>query len=194
MSLDWGGLAARNPSAGPGRCDTGLQAATEPTLADMTTKGRQLLDPPNNPKKPGFFLQIEGASIDKRDHAAQPCEQIGETVDFDEAVKVALDFAREDGNTLVIVTADHGHTSQIVEVDATPAGASSILITDEGAPMKITYGTASIDPATGFPVGSQEHTGTQLRVAAYGPQAANVVGLIDQTELFTIMARALDVD
>src|SRR5262245_11842575 len=123
MSLDWGGLAARNPSSGPGRCSTGLQAATEPTLADMTKKALQLLDPPKNQKKPGFFLQIEGASIDKRDHAAQPCEQIGETVDFDEAVKVAMDFARKDGNTLVIVTADHGHTSQIVEVGATPAGA-----------------------------------------------------------------------
>jgi len=194
MSLDWGGLAARNPSVGPGRCDTGLQAATEPTLADMTQKALQLLDPPNNVRKPGFFLQVEGASIDKRDHAAQPCEQIGETVDFDEAVKVALDFARKDGNTLVIVTADHGHTSQIVEVGATPAGASSILVTDEGAQMKVTYGTASINPATGFPAGSQEHTGTQIRVAAYGPQAANVVGLIDQTELFRIMGRALSVD
>jgi alkaline phosphatase/streptomycin-6-phosphatase len=194
MSLDWGGLAARNPSAGPGRCDTGLQPATEPTLADMTQKALQLLDPPNNRRKPGFFLQVEGASIDKRDHAAQPCEQIGETIDFDAAVKVALDFARKEGNTLVIVTADHAHTSQIVEVGATPAGASSILVTDEGGQMKVTYGTAAINPATGFPAGSQEHTGTQLRVAALGPQAANVVGLIDQTELFEIMARALNVD
>ena len=194
MSLDWGGLAARNPSAGPGRCQTGIQSATEPTLADMTSKALELLDPPNNVRKPGFFLQVEGASIDKRDHAAQPCEQIGETVDFDEAVRVALEFARKDGNTLVIVTGDHGHTSQIVEVGATPAGASSILVTDEGAQMKVTYGTASINPATGFPAGSQEHTGTQIRVGAYGPQAANIVGLIDQTEVFRIMARALDVD
>ena len=165
MSLDWGGLAARNPSAGPGRCTTGLQPATEPTLADMTRKALQLLHPPNNARKPGFFLQVEGASIDKRDHAAQPCEQIGETVDFDEAVEVAMDFARKDGNTLVIITGDHGHTSQIVEVGATPAGASSVLVTDEGAQMKVTYGTASINPTTGFPAGSQEHTGTQIRVA-----------------------------
>ena len=194
MSLDWGGLAARNPSAGPGRCQTGLQSGTEPTLEDMTRKALQLLDPPNNVRKPGFFLQVESASIDKRSHAAQPCEQIGETVDFDAAVKAALDFARKDGNTLVIITGDHGHAGQIVEVDATPAGASSILVTDEGAQMKVTYGTSAINPATGFPAGSQEHTGTQVRVAAYGPQAANVVGLIDQTDVFRIMARALDVD
>ena len=63
----------------------------------------------------GLLLQVESASIDKRDHAADACGQIGETVVFDEAVKKAIDFAKKDGNTLVIATADHGHTSQIVE-------------------------------------------------------------------------------
>ncbi len=189
MSLDWGGLAATNPPSGPGRCETGLQSATEPTLADMTTKALQLLDARLRGSQPGFFLQVEGASIDKRDHAAQPCEQIGETVDFDAAVRVALDFAKKNKNTLVIVTADHAHTSQIVEATANPAGASSILTTNEGSPMMVTYGTTAGDPR----LVSQEHTGTQLRVAAQGPQAANVVGLIDQTELFQIMARALGV-
>ena len=193
MSLDWGGLAAKNPPAGPGRCQTGLQPATEPTLAEMSRKAIELLDARSRRGngRPGFFLQIEGSSIDKRSHAAQPCEQIGETVDFDAAVRVALDFAKRERDTLVIVTGDHGHPGDIVEADATPAGASSILVTDEGAQLMYTYGTASIIPATGFPTGSQEHTGTQIRVAAQGPQAANVVGLIDQTELFEIMARAL---
>ncbi len=196
MSLDWGGLAAKKPPAGPGRCQTGLKPGTEPTLADMTRKALELLDArvrgPGS-DQPGFFLQVEGASIDKRAHAAQPCEQIGESVDFDRAVRLALDFAGKNKNTLVIVTGDHAHTGQIVETDATPAGASSILVTNEGAQMMVTYGTASIDPATGLPAGSQEHTGAQIRVAALGPQAANVVGLIDQTELFTIMKRALQV-
>ena len=191
MSLDWGGLAATNPPSGPGRCSTGLQSATEPTLAEMTTKALSFLTTGARPGlgSPGFFLQVEGASIDKRDHAAQPCEQIGETVDFDAAVRVALDFAKANKETLVVVTADHAHTSQIVEADATPAGASSILTTNEGSPMMVTYGTAAGDPR----VVSQEHTGTQIRVAAQGPQAANVVGLIDQTELFEIMVRALGV-
>ncbi len=77
----------------------------------MTDKAIKMLDNPN-----GFFLQVEGASIDKQDHAADACGQIGETVDFDEAVQAALAFAKADGNTSVFVTADHGHTSQIVEV------------------------------------------------------------------------------
>ncbi len=42
-----------------------------------------------------FFLQVEGASIDKQDHAANPCGQIGETVDLDEAVQRALEFAKK---------------------------------------------------------------------------------------------------
>ena len=81
-----------------------------PTLAAMTDKAISLLS--KNEK--GFFLQVEGASIDKQDHAANPCGQIGETVDLDEAVQKALAFAKQDGNTLVIVTADHAHSSQIV--------------------------------------------------------------------------------
>lgn len=192
LSLDWGGLAATNPPAGPGRCQSGLQPATEPTLAEMTSKAIELLDAKragSGKGHPGFFLQVEGASIDKRNHAAQPCEQIGETVDFDAAVRVVLDFARHNKDTLVVVTGDHGHTSQIVEADATPAGASSVLLTDEGSQMMVTYGTAAGDPRAV----SQEHTGTQIRVAAQGPQAANVVGLIDQTDLFEIMVRALGI-
>jgi alkaline phosphatase len=194
MSLDWDGLAAKNPPAGPGRCTTGLQVATEPTLADMTAKALELLDArvrQSGRARPGFFLQVEGASIDKRSHAAQPCQQIGETVDFDAAVRVALDFAKQHKGTLVIVTGDHGQSGQIVEPSATPAGASSILITNEGARLMYTYGTSSINPTTGLPTGSQQHSGTQIRVAAQGPQAANVVGLIDQTKLFEIMSRAL---
>lgn len=77
----------------------------------MTGKAMELLS--SNEK--GFFLQVEGASIDKQDHAANACGQIGETVDLDEAVQVVLDFARKDGETLLIVTADHAHSSQIIE-------------------------------------------------------------------------------
>lgn len=184
MALEWGGLAATNPPAGPGRCTTGLRPADQPSLAQMTTKAIELLHGGR-----GFFLQVESASIDKRAHASQPCEQIGETVSFDAAVRVVLDFARRNPDTLVIVTGDHAHTGQIVEADATPAGASSILVTDEGEPMMVTYGTTGGDPR----LVSQEHTGAQIRVAARGPQAANVVGLIDQTDLYFVMARALGV-
>ncbi|BEN05508.1 alkaline phosphatase [Serratia marcescens] len=157
------------------------RTAATPTLAAMTDKAIALLkDNPN-----GFFLQVEGASIDKQDHAANPCGQIGETVDLDEAVQKALAFARADGNTLVIVTADHAHSSQIVAADAKAPGLTQILTTKDGAPMTLSYGNSEEE--------SQGHTGTQLRVAAYGPHAANVVGLTDQTDLFFTMRDAMGI-
>jgi alkaline phosphatase len=48
-----------------------------------------------------------------------------------------------------------------------------------------------VNYATNLDGRSQSHTGTQVRIAAQGPQAANVVGVTDQTDLFTTMARAL---
>ena len=155
------------------------------SLESLTTKAISLLKTKSSAKK-GFFLQVEGASIDKRDHSADACGQIGETIDFDEAVKVALDFAKKDKNTLVIVTADHAHSSQIVD-STPPTSLSTALTTKDGTVMKISYGTASAG-------NSQQHTGTQLRVAAYGPQAANFVGLTDQTDTFYTMSRALHLD
>ena len=158
------------------------RASTQPTLADMTTKAISLLDTRRGSK--GFFLQVEGASIDKQDHAANACGQIGETVDLDEAVKAALAFAKKDGNTSVFVTADHAHTSQIVEAGSVTPGITVNLLTADNAPMTINYATA----AKGA---SMQHTGTQLRVAGYGPGAANIVGLTDQTDLNTTIRRAL---
>ncbi|HBK4768693.1 TPA: alkaline phosphatase [Serratia liquefaciens] len=155
------------------------RTADMPTLAVMTEKAIDLLKTNKN----GFFLQVEGASIDKQDHAANPCGQFGETVDLDEAVQKALEFARADSNTLVIVTADHAHSSQIIAADAKAPGLTQMLTTKDGAPMTISYGNSEED--------SQGHTGTQLRVAAYGPHAANVVGLTDQTDLFYTMRDAM---
>lgn len=155
------------------------RTATMPTLAAMTGKGITLLK--DRPR--GFFLQIEGASIDKEDHNANPCGQIGETVDLDEAVQVALEFARQDAHTLVIVTADHAHASQIVSNDTRAPGLTAALNTRDGTVMTVNYGTAE--------EGSQGHTGTQLRVAAFGPRAVNVSGLLDQTDLHYIIRDAL---
>jgi alkaline phosphatase len=151
---------------------------TQPTLAEMTDKAIDLLE-----NKDGFFLQVEGASIDKQDHAADACGQIGETVDLDEAVQVALAYAKKHGDTSVFVTADHAHTSQIIEVGSDSPGRTVTLTTADDAPMTVNYGTS-----TGS---SQQHTGAQLRVAGYGPGAANIVGLTDNTDLFFTIRNAL---
>ena len=78
----------------------------EPRLADMTQKALQLLTATSAPSK-GFFLQVEGALIDKRSHANDAAQVLDEIKAFDDAVAIAYEFARQDGNTLVVVTADH---------------------------------------------------------------------------------------
>ncbi len=155
----------------------------ELSLSSLTDKAISLLDTDDSE---GFFLQVEGASIDKQDHAANACGQIGETIDLDEAVQSALEYAEADGNTLVIVTADHAHSSQIVD-NTPPTALSTALVTADGTTMKVSYGTAELG-------GSQQHTGSQVRIAAYGPGAANVSGLTDQTDTFFTMAQALQLD
>jgi alkaline phosphatase len=184
LDLEWVGPAARKGGTEPKRCKTNDdRSAAQPHLSDMAAKAIDLLDAKSAAKPKGFFLQIEGASIDKQDHAANVCGQIGETVEFDRAVKVALDYQREHPDTLVVVSADHGHTSQIVEAGSTTTGLTVSLRTADGAPMTISYATAKGE--------SQQHTGTQVRIAAVGPQAANVLGITDQTDLFHTMSRAL---
>lgn len=199
MSLEWNGLiAAPSPGSGlPGgqTCAENQRPANEPSLAAMTAKAIELLRDDNGPwngRSRGFFLQVEGASIDKQDHVEAPCQQIGETVAFDRAIKVGLDFARHHPDTLIIVTADHAHTSQIVPVpsatDVTRPGSLSTLLTNvDKSLMTVNYGTRQHGT-------SQDHTGSEVRIVAQGPQAANVVGVTDQTDLFHTIARALGLE
>ncbi|MBN3523133.1 alkaline phosphatase [Paenibacillus apiarius] len=77
--------------------------AETPSLADMTSKAIESLAA--NPK--GFTMMIEGGRIDHAGHANDLGSMIQETLDFDAAVKVALAFAKKDGNTSVVITADH---------------------------------------------------------------------------------------
>ena len=83
-----------------------------PTLKEVSLKAISLLDADN---ENGFFLMIEGAHIDKNSHSDEdgvdyPLKRglVAEAVKcFDYAVKAAVDFARRDGHTLVVITADH---------------------------------------------------------------------------------------
>jgi alkaline phosphatase len=173
-------IAATTPGAGGPtfRCSEDNRPANEPSLEAMTKKAIQLLDNRN-----GFFLQVEGASIDKRDHASDVCGQIGETLAFDKAVGVALAYQRRHDDTLVVITADHSHTSQIVGANQDTPGFYATLETADGYPIRVSYGTGKTAPG-------QTHTGARVPVAALGPQASNVMGIRDQTDLFkTLIGR-----
>lgn len=78
----------------------------QPTLAEMTTKAISQLD-----NKNGFVMQVEGGRVDWAAHANDIAGLVHDQLAFDDAVKVALDFAEKDKNTLVIITTDHGNAN-----------------------------------------------------------------------------------
>ncbi|GAA4778798.1 hypothetical protein GCM10023231_01710 [Olivibacter ginsenosidimutans] len=117
----------------------------------------------------GFFLMAEGAQIDYGGHANDLPYVITETLDFDQAVGEALRFADQDGNTLVIVTADH------------ETGGLSLL---------------DVDEQQGYVEGNfstNDHTNLMVPVLAYGPGAEKFIGIYKNTALFDKILTAVGV-
>jgi alkaline phosphatase len=86
MITEYAPLIASDTGAGSATTKCTVQdRGTEPSLSEVTSKAIALLQ--GKPK--GFVLQVEGASIDKQDHAANACGQIGETIAMDDAIGVA---------------------------------------------------------------------------------------------------------
>ncbi|PLT33115.1 alkaline phosphatase [Bacillus sp. V5-8f] len=99
----WGSFA---PGALAYDMDRATTKPSEPTLADMTGKAIDTL----KKDKDGFFLFVEGSKPDWAAHANDPVGMISDVLAFDAAVKKAVDFAKKDGNTMVIAVADHGNS------------------------------------------------------------------------------------
>ncbi|MGG7213825.1 alkaline phosphatase [Clostridium nigeriense] len=78
----------------------------QPSLGEMTEKAIEVL----NKDEDGFFLMVEGSKIDWAAHANNTVGIVSDILAFDEAVKVAVEFAKADGNTVVVVTTDHGNS------------------------------------------------------------------------------------
>ncbi len=75
----------------------------EPSLAEMTETAIDIL----KEDKGGFFLMVEGSQIDWAGHDNDAGWAMSEVEAFEAAVKEAIDFAKQDGETLVVVAADH---------------------------------------------------------------------------------------
>jgi len=101
----WGAFA---PDAMAYDIDRLATAPTEPSLSEMTAKAIDLLSASPKAQKTGFFLFVEGSKIDWAAHANDPSGLVYDLLAFDAAVKTALDFAKKDKNTLLIVVSDHG--------------------------------------------------------------------------------------
>lgn len=88
----------------PGGMDKMIdRSETTPSLADMTTAAIDRL----SKDKDGFFLMVEGSQIDWAGHDNDIVGAMSEMEDFEKAFKAAIDFAKKDGHTLVVTTADH---------------------------------------------------------------------------------------
>ena len=111
----------------------------------------------------GFFLMVEGSQIDWGGHANDGEYIVTEVQDFDRTLGVALDFAEEDGNTLVVVTADH------------ETGGFSLVAGKRGEIPD--YGLVDF----GFSTGG--HSASMVPVFAYGPGAEAFGGIYQNTEI-----------
>jgi alkaline phosphatase len=90
----------------------------QPSLAEMTEAAIEILDKNEH----GFFLMVEGSQVDWAGHNNDPVYMVTDFIAFDDAVKVAVDFAKEDGETLVIAFPDHNTGGmKIGQYEALPA-------------------------------------------------------------------------
>lgn len=78
-----------------------------PSLAEQTRFALDRLGKDRN----GFFLQIEAARVDHAAHENDTAGLVFDQMEFDEAVKVAMEFAIKDKETLIIITSDHGNSN-----------------------------------------------------------------------------------
>lgn len=86
--------------------DIDRDPAQQPSIEEMTKKALDKLSKNEN----GFFLMVEGSKVDWAAHGNDPVGMLTDYLAFDRACRVALDFARRDGNTLVVMVSDHGNS------------------------------------------------------------------------------------
>ena len=147
----------------------------EPTTSEMLNFALKRSDQFNQNGCKGFFVMVEGSQVDWAGHANNLDYLKREMADFDDAVKTALDFAKNNQDTLVIVTADHETGGLLIE-PATPTNYTS-------PEVKFSFNTG---------IGYGSHTGVPVPVYAYGPGSENFTGTLDNTDVYYAMVEALD--
>ena len=136
--------------------DTPLPDERGDLLARASMKGISLM----NQNKNGFFMMIEGSQLDDYGHFNQLDLLMKETLDFDQTVGEVMKWAAKDGETLVVVTADH-ETGGLTLVNGNK---------DEGR-VECCFST-------------KDHSGAMVSVYAFGPGAENFTGIFENTDVF----------
>lgn len=147
-----------------------LTADTEPL---MFSQGRDYLVPAtrsamdylSKQQEPGFFLMVEGSQIDWGGHANDSEYIISEMIEFDNAIGAALEFAKRDGETLIIVTADHETGGYAINPTSTMDSIVAAFTT-------------------------KDHTAALIPVFAWGPGEELFGGIYENTSIYDKMRRA----
>jgi alkaline phosphatase len=134
-----------------------------PSLNELTALTLQKLNATDQP----FFMMIEGSQIDWGGHANNLDYVVSEFKEFDTAIRTVLEFAKEDGNTLVIITADH-ETGGLALMDGNL----------EKGKVKGSFNTVG-------------HSATMVPVFSFGIQSELFTGIYENTEIFQKMVTAL---
>jgi alkaline phosphatase len=116
----------------------------------------------------GFVLMIEGSQIDYGGHDTNITVLRNEVVEFDKVIGMVLDFAMKDGETLVIVTADH-----------------------ETGGLTLPHGNME-DGTVSAKFTTTNHTGVMVPVFAYGPGAENFVGIMQNTDFLPKISKIMN--
>lgn len=134
-------------------------------LIKASDKAIQFLN--NRSQEEGFFLMIEGSQIDWGGHANDANYVISELHEFEKVVQLALDFAKKDGNTLVVVTADH------------ETGGFAVQPGSKLNNINVAFTTKS-------------HTALMIPVFAIGPGSEIFRGIYENTAIFDKVRDALN--
>lgn len=119
----------------------------QPMLDEMTAKALGVLERQKN----GFVLMVEGASIDKQAHNMDTERWLLDTIEFDRAIKLTQEFARQHGDTLVIVTADHECSGAALIGGSRVTDARLQELVREGGTANIRDKVVGIYEQAGFP-------------------------------------------
>ena len=136
-----------------------------PTQLKMTEKALDFLDKKSS-NCSGFFLMSEGSQIDWAGHDNNVQYMLSEFRDFDDSVAAAIEFAKNDKHTLILVTADH-------------ATGGLVLQKPKGSSIRAQWTTTS-------------HDISPINIYAYGPGAELFSGVMDDTEIFDRILQALN--
>ena len=133
-----------------------------PVLVESTRKALKMLD-----NKKGFFLMIEGSQIDDWGHRKKIGNVCEELLEFDRILGEVLEFAEKDGQTLVVVTADHA-----------TGGLTLLKGSLEDQTVRVNFSTSG-------------HNGIVVPVFAYGPGAEEFAGVHENGEIGQIISKLL---